>query len=234
MMPFSTNCVSRSTLYLRAPSSVAPHRFCHALLTAMVQPSGENTWVLKGESSSSAWKRRRSESTASRGTAVPPDASGCSKGCGRPGVRTALGALFEKRATLPSVSTTMITDRPPPAMVIVKPRIRCIVVRPVLAPSVTGMFIAPLYGQKDPLPSRGDDESVFETRVIRDLVAQTQEALRRYYRAGRRFRAAATVQKIVFNSEKKSATVYTMALLRLGALVSCGSNPDGSWTTSRR
>src|SRR3569832_63727 len=102
----------------------------------------------------------------------------------------------------------MITDRPPPAMVIVKPRIRCIVVRPVLAPSVKGMFIAPLFGQKDPLPSRGDDESDFETRVIRDLVAQTQEALRRYYRAGRRFRAAATVQKIVFNSEKK-APPYT-------------------------
>src|SRR3569832_647580 len=128
----------------------------------------------------------------------------------------------------------MITDRPPPAMVIVKPRIRCIVVRPVLAPSVKGMFIAPLFGQKDPLPSRGDDESDFETRVIRDLVAQTQEALRRYYRAGRRIRAAATVQKIVFNSDKKCATVYTMALLRLVALVSCGSNPDGTRTTSRR
>src|SRR3569623_1487092 len=128
----------------------------------------------------------------------------------------------------------MITDRPPPAMVIVKPRIRCIVVRPVLAPAVKGMFIAPLFGQKDPLPSRGDDESDFETRVIRDLVAQTQKALRRYYRAEQRIRDTATVQKIVFTSEKKSATVDTMALLRLGALGSCGSNPDGSWTTSRR
>src|SRR3569832_2543181 len=103
----------------------------------------------------------------------------------------------------------MITDRPPPAMVIVKPRICCIVVRPVLAPSVKGMFIAPLFGQKDPLPSRGDDESDFETRVIRDLVAQTQEALRRYYRAGRRIRGAATRQKIELNNEKKNAPQNT-------------------------
>src|SRR3569832_463546 len=96
----------------------------------------------------------------------------------------------------------MITDRPPPAMVIVKPRIRCIVVRPVLAPSVKGMFIAPRFGQKDPLASRGDDESDFETRVIRDLVAQTQEALRRYYRAGRRKRATAPRQKIEIKNKK--------------------------------
>src|SRR3569832_2700018 len=100
----------------------------------------------------------------------------------------------------------MITDRPPPAMVIVKPRICCIVVRPVLAPSVKGMFIAPLFGQKDPLPSRGDDESDFETRVIRDLVAQTQEALRRYYRAGGGESGAAPNQKIKYKKKKKKET----------------------------
>src|SRR3569623_2312045 len=59
-----------------------------------------------------------------------------------------------------------------------------------------------------PSPSRVDDESDFETRVIRHLVAQTQEAVRLYYRAVRRFRAAATVQKS-YSTQRKKAPPYT-------------------------